>query len=331
MEHFKAHPSSAFEGYYSKFDLPSGAHLALIICTIPRATQLPHMVSFTYYPRNGHPIFQREHWVSDIQRLNTGPGHAFELRAAGIGVMRCDDDSTTTYALECEEWSFEAKMTSHVPWGASKDTPEGWLAWLPLPLHWHVNSLASSCDFTLIIPSRGIEDAGIATLHQEKNWASSFPSAHMWVQARDGDRGICIAGGKILGMTAYILGYRSRDVNFDLMPPYALSVFDMSPFMSVRVDWESRVFFLRVQNLWNRIDVSARAPADERTWFGLSSPFAEGHRPNFCTESFLATVDVKLWERRWWGSWRQVRQEHFAGASLEFGGEYFSRKGKKRD
>ena len=62
MEQFTPHPKSRFEGFYSKFDLPSGSHLALIICTVPKATKLaPHMVNFTYYPTSRTPIFQREH------------------------------------------------------------------------------------------------------------------------------------------------------------------------------------------------------------------------------------------------------------------------------
>ncbi|KAF2120794.1 hypothetical protein BDV96DRAFT_609891 [Lophiotrema nucula] len=335
MEHFKVHPKTAFEGWYSKFDLPSGGHLALIICSVPNASKLPpHMVSFTFYPKSGKPIFQREHWVSNIERVNTGQGHAFELRAAGIGVVRTEDDNVSTYELKTEEWSFSAKMTKHVPWGAEKSTPEGWLVRLPLPLHWHVNSLGSTCDFQLEIPSLDLSPAdkkGTAVLHQEKNWASSFPSAHMWVQARDGDRGICIAGGKILGMTAYMLGYRSSDLDLDIIPPYAISVMGLSPFMSVDVDWETRSFSLSVQSVWKKVVVRAKAPKDKETWFGLGSPFPDGHRPNFCTESFLASVEVEVWERSWWGSWKQLRRENFENASLEYGGDLFPERGEKRE
>ncbi|KAF2189797.1 Arginase/deacetylase [Zopfia rhizophila CBS 207.26] len=58
-KHLAPHHSTAFQGYYSKFGLPSGAHLALIICTVPNATERPpHMVTFTYYPASGPPIYQ---------------------------------------------------------------------------------------------------------------------------------------------------------------------------------------------------------------------------------------------------------------------------------
>ncbi|KAF2706627.1 hypothetical protein K504DRAFT_385695 [Pleomassaria siparia CBS 279.74] len=341
MEHFAPHLTSVFEGYYSKFDLPSGGHIALIISTVPKATtNPPHMVSFTYYPASGTPIFQREHWVSDIKRITTGPDHAFELRVPGLGSMTCDADSTTTYDLSCPEWTLQGMTVGRAPWSASKCTPEGWLVHLPLPLHWHVHTLASSCAFLLRIPNIDLPSAdgkGCATVHQEKNWAHSFPAAHVWIQARDRDRGICLAGGKILGMTAYVLGYRSRDLNIDFLPPFALSIpipfffnLSLSPFMGVKIDWETRTFEICMSGLWRRLVLRAKAPK-ENGWFGLGCPFEEGHRRNFCTESFLAAVEVEIWERGWWGSWREVRRERFEGASLEFGGEYFPETGVKRD
>ena len=61
------------------------------------------MVSFTYYPGPGASIFQREHWVSNIERVKTGPGHAFELRVPELGTMSVSPDGTTTYSLACEE------------------------------------------------------------------------------------------------------------------------------------------------------------------------------------------------------------------------------------
>ncbi|ORY07793.1 hypothetical protein BCR34DRAFT_489197 [Clohesyomyces aquaticus] len=332
MEHFAPH-SSVFEGWYSKFDLPSGGHVALVICSVPNATSLPpHMVSFTYYPKSGSPIFQREHWVSSIDHRITGPDNAFELLVPDMGSMNVAADSTTTYDLSCSDWTLQARTRDRTPWGNKKSTPEGWLVQLPLPLHWHVHTLDSSCDFKLDIPSLDLpasDQRCVASVHQEKNWASSFPSSHMWIQARNGDRGIYIAGGKILGVTAYILGYRSPDLDFDFLPPFAMCVLGISPSMKVDHDWDSRAFHISVQGLWRKIVVKASAPGD-RGWFGLGSPFPEGHRRNFCTESFLATVEVEVSDRGWWG-WKERRREVFEHASLEFGGEYFPERGDKGD
>jgi len=171
-------------------------------------------------------------------------------------------------------------------------------------------------------------------LHQEKNWASSFPSAHVWVQARDphSERGICLAGGRILGLDAFIVGYRSQDLNLDFLPPYAVSMAGLSPFMSVRIDYDERTFSISVSSFWHRIEIKARAPKGNG-WFGLGSPFPEGHRRNFCTESFLAVVDVVVYERKkWWSwAWTELKRERFENASLEFVGEYFPDRGEKRE
>lgn len=337
MDHFAPHPKARFEGFYSKFDLPSGSHIVLVICTVPKADKLPpHMVSFTYYPSSGSPVFQREHWVKNIDRVITGPGNAFELKT-DLGSMRVSSDSSTTYNFEAPEWSLHATAKVRTAWfpERKKETPEGWLVHLPLPLHWHVHTLSSRAVYQLDIPSLSLphdETRGIAYVHQEKNWASSFPSAHVWVQARDphNQRGICLAGGKILGMHAFLLGYRSPSLNLDFLPPFALALpFSISPFMSHTVDYPTRTFSLAVSSFWYKLEVRAQAPK-EGGWFGLGSPFPEGHRQNFCSESFLATVDVVVWERKtWWTwTWTEVRRERFEGASLEFAGEYFLRRGK---
>lgn len=336
MEHFAPHERSRFEGFYSKFDLPSGSHVALIICSVPNADKLPpHMVSFTYYPTSGFPIFQREHWVSNIERRVTGPGKAFELRT-DLGSMCVSADGSTTYNLEAKEWSLHATTSSRTGWfpEKKKETPEGLLVHLPLPLHWHVHSLSSEAKFQLEVPSESLveeDKKGTAYVHQEKNWADSFPSAHVWVQARDQaeSRGICLAGGKILGLHAFILGYRSPSLNLDFLPPFALALpFSISPFMSHTIDYNTRSFCLSVSNLWYKIEIRAQAPK-EGGWFGLGSPFPEGHRENYCSETFLAVVEVTVWmKKRWWDwRWTEIKKDVFEGASLEFAGEYFPGRG----
>ncbi|CAO2650494.1 Nn.00g017860.m01.CDS01 [Neocucurbitaria sp. VM-36] len=345
MEHYAPHYSANFEGFYSKFDLASGAHIALIICSVPNASSRPHMVSFTYYPASGAPIFQREHFVDTIERVTTNQQtKAFELRIPGIGTMRAAGDGTTAYELHAQDgsWTLQAQSASQTAWRNDKSTPEGWMINLPLPLHWHVHSLCSPCTFTLCIPSLSADAltpadrTGNATLHQEKNWANSFPDAHMWVQAWDAaeNRGICLAGGKILYNTAYMLGYRSPNLNLDFVPPFAVSYLNvLSPFMSVRNDWESRTFSIAVSNYFYKLELKAHAPRDSG-WFGLASPFPDGHRANYCIESFLATVEVDVFERKgWlpWSGWSKVKTERFEGASLEFAGGYYPERGERKE
>lgn len=140
------------------------------------------MVSFTYVPQDVSKIFQKEVWVKRIERIRTGPGNAFELLVPGIGHVKCGPDSTTEYELEHEDFSFHTKTKNRTPWELRKDTLEGLLVHLPLPLHWHVHSLSSDCDFSPSIPSQElptVDRHGTAVVHQEKNRAKSFPKAHL--------------------------------------------------------------------------------------------------------------------------------------------------------
>jgi len=342
MEHFAPHHDANFEGWYSKFDLASGAHIALIICSIPNASSRRHMVSFTYYPASGKAVFQREHFVDSIQRVTTDEStKAFELRVPGMGFMRAASNGTASYQLESEDksWRLEAQCDSYTAWGADKTTPEGWMINLPLPLHWHVHSLCSPCTVMLAIPALGaafpaVDGQSRATVHQEKNWANSFPAAHMWVQAWDAPnaRGICLAGGKILYNTAYMLGYRSPTLNLDFVPPFSVSYLNLlSPFLRTTHDWAKRSFSMRVSNWSHMLELKAQAPV-EHGWFGLASPFPDGHRANYCRENFRAVLEVLVFRRAgWWpwSGWEEVARQTFEGASLEFAGAYYPERGEE--
>ncbi|GAM86116.1 hypothetical protein ANO11243_041270 [Dothideomycetidae sp. 11243] len=373
MDHFAPHPGAQFEGYYSKFDLPSGARLALIITTVPKAKHRPHVVSFTYVPKGTNEYFQREISVDSVQMVKTSDDKAFELRADGMGSVAVGADSVTTYSIKHADFSFSARTTTRQPWSTTAETPESALVHLPLPLHWHVHSLASDCTFELDIPDCAFlanEDrSGIATVHQEKNWANSFPSAHIWVQARKGIppsksssknpspyQSICIAGGQILGTEAYLLGYRStthpshadRIFELDFRPPYALRLFSLSPTLSAKPDFANRTFTLSACSWRQRIDVHASGLPE--TFFPLSAPFPEGMKDNALVQSFRAEISVRVyewrWGSRWWdirgwwagqgggdpdvGHWKLSEETVFQDGSLEFGGGYYDFAGEER-
>ncbi|KAK1029288.1 hypothetical protein LTS16_019842 [Friedmanniomyces endolithicus] len=307
MNHNAPHKGSAFEGYYSKFDLPSGAHLALIICQVPGAKSKPYMLSFTYVPdtKDATQVYQKEIWANELHMVTFSKDNAFGLEVPGIGYARWQANSTTEYSFEHADFTFHAKTTTRTPWSPDTETPEALLVHLPLPLHWHVQSLASSCTFDLRLPSYDLpapDRSGTAIVHQEKNWAQSFPAAHMWLQARSGDRGFCCAGGQILGLEAFLLGYRSKDLNLDFRPPFATRVAGLSPFMSY---------------------------TPKGSFFSLSSPFPDGHRENFLGQSFQASFEVKIFESGWLSPWKLVREDVFEGGSLEFGGGFYPPAGSK--
>ncbi|QIX01929.1 hypothetical protein AMS68_007446 [Peltaster fructicola] len=324
------HPHSAFEGYYSKFDLPSGAHITIIVSTVRKVKTRPHVVSFSYIPRDVSKTFQREVCVDDITMRALDDKGAFELVASDVGYVRWTSNNTTEYKLHHEDFTFEGKTRDRTPWSTSTQTPEWLLAYLPLPLHWHVHNLGSTCDFTFKIPSSDLPSSdlsGQAFVHQEKNWAHSFPAAQVWIQARDGDRRFCCAGGPTMGMEAFLIGYRSKQHNFDFRPPFSLRVAGMSPFMWYKQDWETRSFQMSVQDFWRKIEVKIRAP--KGTFFSLSAPFSDGHRPNFLGESFQAVLDIKIYEATLF-SWKLVGEDHFESVSLEFGGDYYPPRGSER-
>ena len=336
------HPSSAVEGYYSKFDLSNGSHIVLVICTVRVAIDpnRMYMVSFTYHPPNGTQFWQRQYWDKTIHMRRTPnsiSSHAFELDVPGCGYVRFKGDGRLEYDLCFNDFRFQARIARKQGWDGeglgteNESSPEGWLTALPfIPLHWHVSSLKSTgtCSLRIVsdaipqhIATQGEEDV---VVHTEKNWGNSFPKSHMWIQARhEGRSSICLAGGAVMpGVKAFLVGYRSADLKLDFRPPLAMQLLGFSPFLSSHSDWNSRTFELDVRTFTTRLVVKAEAPPD--SFFTLGAPFPEGHREAALGQSFRATLDVTIYHRPFvFMQWEELRRETFERASLEFGGAYF--------
>ncbi|KAF2761791.1 hypothetical protein EJ05DRAFT_472756 [Pseudovirgaria hyperparasitica] len=364
MDFFRPHPSAAFEGYYSKFTLESGSHIILIFCTVRNAPTRPHMLSFTYIPYHASQkdIFQREIWADNLH-MTPIPlperqefpwftrADPFKVSIPSIASLASETMDGVEYEV-CGrdlDFKFSAKSGGRVPWipSSPNSTPAGRFASLPLPLQWHVHSRASFCRYELTLPPSVKllpEDlAGNARVHIEKNWGQSFPKSHIWIQAWDEDtkRGFCCAGGRILGMEAYLLGYVNGKVGSvrekrgyvveekalvaNFRPPWTLRVGGWSPFNTVVHDWENRTICMSVSGLRQKIVVSVTAK--EGSFFELSAPFADGHRPKFLAESFEGTLDIDVYERSWWGTWRSIQKDRFEDAAVEFGGENYPLRG----
>jgi len=258
-----------------------------------------------------------------MSRLSpTASDPAFVLSVPGVGFVKWAANSITEYDITDPSFTFKGRTSTRTPWARRMTTPESWLVYLPLPLHWHVHSLGSQCNYSLDILGYdlpGADKQGTAVVHQEKNWAKSFPSAHMWLQARDdgGERSFCCAGGQILGMEAFLLGYRSKKYELDFRPPFAVRFLGLSPFLSYTSNWEDRSFSLSIQSFTQKITVEASAP--KGSFFSLSAPFEKGHLPNMLGQSFEATIRVKVWQSGWFSPWELVEEDKFEGGSLEFG------------
>lgn len=301
------------------------------------------MVSVTYVSRDSKRHWQREYWPDSISFVSTG-SRSFEMRIPGFGSVICNADNVT-YDIATADFKINAETVpdSRQPWiqGDYTSTPAGILVHAPLPIQWHVHSLSSAAKFSISMSSLPGElvqykedSSGSCTVHQEKNWAQSFPNNYIWVQAWDAtrSRGLCIAGGEALpGVAAYLLTYTSRSGDFESItftPPWTLGILGFSPFCETIHDYANRKLSLDVANLFTRLQITSSAAAD--TFFPLSCPMTEGHRPNSACESFAAEHRVKVWKRKWpWSSWQLVQEDKFVDGSLEYGGGYYHDADKK--
>ena len=315
---------------------------------MPAAANQAHGITFVYVPPSGSsaPFFQQE--VSDITiRVQNKQDGGFVYSYGSKPIIEYlpgpgSGADSVQYCLEHCGLSFGATSRVPVPWSSKTKSPEGLLGVLPLPLHWYVRSFSSRCDFHLRLPDGYLtppEDRhGACTVHEEKNWANSFPSAHHWVLGRNESNGntISLAGGRTLGMDAYLIGYRNpkSGLEIDFRPPFALRFLGLAPFLSVRRDWEKRCFTIEASNLQWKLVVDVSAPKE--SFFSLSEPFPEGFRKNWLAQSLDAVAGVQLWRRRWrrmgfagW-EWVWVCGDVFERAGMEFGGEYYPDRGTDR-
>ena len=329
MNQFRPHPGAAFEGYYSKFVLPSGGSLALIVCSVFDAKIRPHMVSFTYVPIKGE-IYQREVWADAITYDSTSNG--FIVKVSDMGTMVCSGDDVT-YDLKCNDFSLSGHTSGRVAWtpGVESSTPAGWYTYLPLPIQWHVHTLSSKAELSLSFNDiNPLDKTGTSIVHIEKNWAQSFPKSYIWIQGLDGDKGICCAGGNAIGpLEAYLIGYRRGLETYQFKPPFTVSIAGISPFIRTERDLKRGYMSLEAQSFTLKIKVDAKT--DPSSFFTLSAPLPEGHRPKFCAQSFESVIRVQVW-KSWYGlgPWSQVVDDTFTRGSLEFGGEYYTNAEKSK-
>lgn len=431
MDHFKPHRNTKFEGFYSRFHLPSGASLLLIICKVHTATDgRPVNLTVVYVPADNTPIWKTELWPRDLEFSSEEQGeqdvavdhplrNAFNMRApldnvSNAGHSNAHDEQVNSNHLRIHHSKsgssfdlrldtsksgglvFQTKGFSHLAWspdsrGFARDSPEGWLINLPLPLHWHVLSQYSPCIVNLRLPEEATkhmtdQDKELRCIaHHEKNWAHSFPRAHVWVQgvrmgglpasapalmlchndmkdvwsdasaSRDTMHLLTVAGGLILGLEAYLVGYRNyrHGISLDFRPPFTVSLAPLfafitivlsylperlqawlpsmswlvSPFLRVQRDWPNRTLRFSFSNLFSRLDIEASAPRDR--FYDFSAPMEEGFRDRWMAQSLNGTVTMQVWKRMFPGfRWQLVCKDYFENAGVEFGGEFYPGRGK---
>ncbi|WVF71080.1 hypothetical protein IAT40_005877 [Kwoniella sp. CBS 6097] len=331
MSHYAPHSSATFEGYYNRFRLPSGASVCLIVSSVPKAHDRPFMISFTHVSPDGRDWWQKNYWPKkwDVQR---GQGDDYEIHWEN-GHFGYKGDQVY-WALDSDEVHFAAHQPSRgVPWRPHdpSSTPAGVLARFPLPIQWHVHTVDAEAKFSLDVKDREINDKdreGTANAHVEKNWAISFPSDYIWMQARNKDKGLSIAGGSLIpGIQAYLVGYQGNSfVSFK--PPTSTSILGLSLGLHSEIDSIQGVIDLDIVGWFTRLRVHGHCDPD--TFFPFAAPLNTGHAPDYTVQSYASEIKVEVYKRSWpWLGWTVVEKETFGDGAMEFGGGFYKQGGKR--
>ncbi|PUU84251.1 hypothetical protein B9Z19DRAFT_1070516 [Tuber borchii] len=352
-DHFAPHPTTPFEGYYTRILTPE-ATILLIFSSVRRATHKPHYVHFSYLPHPSSPsggeslridLFPT---ITD-QRLPRVAGSNVQpfrrVVGGGIGEYTVTPEKQT-YSLHLPGGvEVDVQLTERTPWhkGEELSSPEGALGELVhlLPIHWHVFSIDSRAEYHIHIPGRAGQEeiSGIGRAHIEKNWGVAFPSGWTWAQAflpptpsetapsnDNGEFKLSLAGGQTLFQKAYLLSYTSPTTILRFKPPFSLLPFTLStPFCSEEIDSRAGLFKISVADFTHKIVLTVKGPEMHRGWVGLHCPLSGGHGNVFAYENFEGVVEVCVFRRRlegWGYKWREVERKRMDGCALEFGGGY---------
>ncbi len=219
-------------------------------------------------------------------------------------------------------------MVDRVAWDARDETagPEGLLTFLPVPLHWHVESLGSHAWYTMRSfdkKNAATTISGVGHVHQEKNWGAAFPSAWLWGQATYGNNEAhTVFGGgriKIAGIPTepFLAGYRSGQVSMDFKPV---------PFSTVDKEINACAGTLRIRFRTPTQTLTIDASAPPATFAPVSIPTETGFTQNGGAESFSTTMKVAVFAHDplagMAGIERLIEERTFRNAALEFGADY---------
>ncbi|KAL7273882.1 hypothetical protein RUND412_003243 [Rhizina undulata] len=359
-DHFFLHPAAPFEGYYTRIQTDQDATILVIFSSVRNTKNRPHYLHFSYIPdgiSNGQNDFQFDIFpdiamapvkhdpkVSGIQEFscvarNQKTGEVVGRYIVGETSQQCLLHLAHPSRRD-EKINVSIHLSSRTPWkhGKPLSTPEGVFSNLVhlLPLHWNVFSTSSVAEYTISCSTSENSAqartlyAGTGKAHLEKNWGASFPRGWCWIQAfsshASDERSFALAGGKILGQKAYLLGYRSARVAFNFKPPYTIMPFAFpTPFIAESHDSKKGRFKLEVSNFSQRLMVDVEGPPNHEGYIALHCPLSDGHNKPYAYETFEAVIRIQAFERRsllTGGQWQLIDEAIFEKAALEFGGDY---------
>jgi tocopherol cyclase len=202
-----------------------------------------------------------------------------------------------------------------------------------------------------------------ATAHLEQNHGVGFPTGWIWAHSLSPSSArtfpsspsgtsslasgttprekhpirFATAGGRILGLEAYLFGFRDDElgISWDFAPPWSAGVGGYRGLgLRTERDWAGRRVRLEVGDWARWAVVEMRAPPE--TFIPIPGPLDKGFAPGLCHQSFQARFTITLyarrlgfsvWDPRTWVSaeewrWREVARYEVEEAALEFGAGY---------
>lgn len=339
--HVPPGPGPWFEGWYTRVSDSNGSRSVAVICAshLPKGqsyqpnASLPGYVNVLVSEGNGAPTYSYTAFPSRTERRMKGdwvrptsdfsaPAE-FEWVAEGFGRVT---ESSVELTLPGQV-SVQIETSDRIPWNwrVPEASPEGNLALLPVPLHWHVHSLGSQARYELTQwdpqgAMHRVEGDGYA--HLEKNWQTEFPEGWVWVQGHaEGNRAQIVGSvadvklSENVGIEPWIFGYRSSRLQWDFRfsLPGSMGSWAMDPCRG----W----FLFEARDAFRVLRIISYAPPG--SYGTVSVPTENGFVANRGGESFSATLLVIASLRvplRGGGvmEW-PVDVQRFDNAALEFG------------
>lgn len=331
-----------FEGWYARVtDLGGGRSLAVIAASnlvqgqeYKTGDAVPGYIGVLYSEGNGQPtrswtfypqktaIRVNGQVVTQNPNIFNARDQDFEWTAEGYGSysskglsIDVPGELKLNFSFE-ESKSWELNQTGGLPLG-----PEGYLAVLPVPLHWYVSSLSSKSHYHIeTFGDHAIDIEGDGLAHLEKNWGKVFPKAWNWMQGLSvADNAQFVLGGGKVGLgpvelTAWLAGYRSPTEN------WTLRFSDLGTRIETQQDPCQGHFRLKASR--PGLEVVIDAKADQNTFGPVAVPTHEGFKSDYGAESFSARLEVKTYRFGLRGKYLSD-ERIFQNAALEFGAESY--------
>lgn len=96
----------------------------------------------------------------------------------------------------------------------------------------------------------------------EKNFGYSFPNSWIWLNSfsSSSPNRLTLAGGKVLpGIEAYLIGYRSKNLNWNFQPIFSLRLFGWGQ-MKLKIDSIGGRVDIECSDWNKKIKISSQAP-----------------------------------------------------------------------